>query len=200
MRPHSRCTREAPKKAKLARDGFKMAPKGQDRQNHSGRCFCLRGASARNCIPNPKCQGCLGPPRFGPRRALVLGPSWGHLERLQNAFSRLATHKRHCLKPSRRYKATPPSHETAVSILDSVCYHLLAPWCAPSAWCQVRKYPVPSARCPSPGRPQDLCAIGACTCLMHLLPSFRWAFRQPSAELPRAGCLFFRAYMHFLSL
>ena len=151
-------------------------------QSHAGRRFCLRGAYAelpREIASQIPMSGLPGTDPFG-------------------AMS--ATHKRHCLKASKGYKTTPPSHEATVSILNNVCYHLLAPRRTPSAGCQVRKHPVPSARCPLPGLPQHLCAIGACTRLMHLLPSLRWGFRQPSAELTRAGFFFFRAYTYFLSL
>ena len=162
--------------AALARDGFKMAPKGQDRQNHSGRCFCLRGAYAElprgiaSQIPNVRVA--WDRPVSG-HVGLVLGPSWGHLER---------PHKRHCLKPSKPYKATPPSHETAVSILDSVCYHLLALPGArqvPGAKCASTQCHLPDVHCP--GAHKTYARLGhaqlaLCTCCQ--------AYAGASANLP----------------
>ena len=110
--------------------------------------------------PKSRFQGCLEPTRLGTCRArpgAIRKPSWLHLRALLGDLKRPKIQLRLCRQ------------------------------IVPSAWCQVRKYPMPSARCPSPGCPQDLCAVEACTCLMHLLPSLRWAFRQPCAELTRAG-------------
>ena len=144
-------------------------------QSHSGRRFCLRGAYAelpREIASQIPMSGLPGTDPFG----AMSGSSWCHLIILGPSEGPLGGHE-------------------AAKIQLRLCRQIV-----PSAWCQVREYPVPSARCPLPGRPQDLCAIGACTCLMHLLPSLRWAFRQPSAELMRAGFFFFRVCTYFLSL